>query len=526
MKNPIAKPRDPSSFAIVEPRIENLAREIARLLSLVEFEKEGQPVEVDGFRLRDLSQWRDHQALSALDAVLFISGVCNSHCAFCFEHGVPFARETSFMSEEEVRTRLRHYSPETGVGLFASNRPQMETFLHPKAVEVLEAARQRDKESLFCVTTNGSLLDEATVERIARLQPLIIKFSLNVADEKLHRELMGLGARTRTSLAVPPLLRKHRIPFIGGIVAWPTIPFPAIEETVRTLEENEAYAIRIRLPLSHKYLRDQPNVDWDRHWARVTEFARTLRCRVPLYVEPVQYSTTPIVPRIDGVILRSPADRAGVHTGDVVEAINGEGILTRNESYAILQRCHDSSCSVELLVSRQGQKLQFHLEPQAEATYPYDPKLSFRGQAYGIFHVDDFRLQHLVDVFGMIERYGAKRTLLFTSPLVAPTFELLTRSIPEFAEVRKKVTLYVDTVPESSLGGNYALLDSQFVADIAGAIRRRLESDPDVDLILIPNAFGSVWGIDLYGESYSRLGLEFGIPVELIDWHFPYGRDI
>ena len=39
------------------------------------------------------------------------------------------------------------------------------------------------------------------------------------------------------------------------------------------------------------------------------------------------------------------------------------------------------------------------------------------------------------------------------------------------------------------------------------------------------NAFGSAWGTDLSGESYSRLEMEFGIPVELIDWHFVYGRE-
>ncbi len=516
---------DPESLAVIEPRIRYLAREIRRLLSLVELEKDGQPVEVDGFRLRELSQWCDNQAASALDAILPISGRCNSRCAFCFEQNVPFVRDTSFMDESEAYTRLRHYSPQTGACLFPSNRPEMETFLHPRAVAILQAARQRDEKNLFCITTNGSCLDDATVEQLARLKPLLIKLSLNVADEGLHRELMGLGRRTQTALEAPERLRRHGIAFVGGLVAWPTLSLEAIEETVRFLEQHEAYAIRIRLPLVHRWVREKPDVDWEEHWARVSGFCRTLGCRVPLFVEPTVYSTTPIVARIDGVILNSPAYRAGVQANDVVEAINGQRVLTRNESRAILLHAQQSACGVVLEVNRRGRKLQFRLQPQTQADYPYDPDLPYRGNAYGVFHTDDFRLKHLVDVFGAIDRHRAKKVLLFSSPLVAPVFEMLTRKIPEFVEARKRMTLLVEPLETSRLGGNFTLLEGRFVEDYARTIRRRLQTDPDIDLILIPCGFGSAWGTDPDGESVRRLVLEFGIDVELIDWHFVYGRD-
>lgn len=513
------------SWAVLEPRVRHLARTIRRLLSLVQLEKDGEPVEVDGFRLRDLAQWRDSSAAGALDAIFPFSGRCNSRCVFCSESGLPFARDASFMPEHEVRTRLRHYSPETGACLFPSNRPHMETFLHPRAVEILEMARQRDPGQLFCITTNGSLLEEAVVRRLPGLKPLILKLSLNAADETAHRRLMGLGNRTATAIAAPKRLQRYAVPFIGSLVAWPTLSFETIEETVRLLEEHEAYAIRVRLPTYHKWAREQPRCDMRRHWSRVAEFVRTLACRVPLLVEPTVYSTPAIVPRIDGTILHSPAERAGIRVGDVVEQIDGQSILTRSESDAVLEQRHQSGSTVELLVDRGGQKLQFRLSPQAEATYPYDPALPYRGRAYGIFHVADFRLGYLVEVFDRIRSYGARKVLLFSSPLVAPIFNMLTEKIPELADVRKDVVIHVDTVPDSLVGGNFEVMDGRFVEDIVRAVRRRLKTDPDVDLILIPKAFGSAWGIDLYGESYSRLVLEFGIPVELVNWHIVYGRE-
>jgi pyruvate-formate lyase-activating enzyme len=523
--DPASKPRDRELFAVVEPRIRHLAREIRRLLALVEFEKDGRPVEIDGFRLRDLSRWRDNHAPGALDSIFPFSGRCNSRCAFCSEFGVPFAREESFMTEQEARTRLRHYSPETGVCLFGSTRPHMETFLHPRAIELLKMARHRDSAQLFCLTTNGSLLDEEMVERLTRLGPLMLKLSLNTVDEAQHRRLMGLGGRTSTALRAPQLLRRHGIPYIGSIVAWPTLSLDTLAETIRHLEHHEAYAIRVRLPIIHRWVREQPDCDLERHWESVAEFARSLSCRVPLLVEPGVYSTPAILPLVDGVILNSPADRAGLRAGDVVEAIDGRSVITRNESHAILEQCHQSSSTVELEVDRGGRKLRFQLTPQTEANYPYDPNLRFRGQAYGVFHIVDFRLGYLLEVFDRIERYGAKKALLFSSPLVAPVFDMLTEKIPEFADVREAMTLYVETLTETVLGGNSHLLDGRFVEDFARAIRERLETDPDVDLILIPNAFGSAWGTDLSGESYSRLEMEFGIPVELIDWHFVYGRE-
>jgi len=522
---PTPEASDPESWAVLEPRVRHLAREIRRLLSIVELEKDGKPVEIDGFRLRDLSQWCDNYAAGALDAIFPFSGRCNSRCVFCSESGLPFARDDSFMPEHEVRTRLRHYSPETGACLFPSNRPHMETFLHPRAVEILELARQRDPTQLFCITTNGSFLEEGLIERLPGLKPLMLKLSLNAVDEAVHRRLMGLGGRTSTALGAPQLLRRQGVPFIGSVVAWPTLPFEAIEEAVRLMEENEAYAIRVRLPTYHKWAREQPDCDMDRHWARVVKFVRTLSCRVPLLVEPGVYSTPSIVPRIDGVVMHSPADRAGIRTGDVVEQIDGQQVLTRNESHEILEQRHLSASTVELLVDRGGEKLHFQLSPQKEASYPYDPELPYRGQAYGIFHIVDFHLSYLVELFDRIERYGARKVLLFSSPLVAPVFNMLTEKIPELSDIRKDVVIHVDTVPDSLVGGNFAVMDGRFVEDFIRAIRRRLDTDPDVDLILIPKAFGSAWGFDLYGESYSRLVLEFGIPVELINWHIVYGRE-
>jgi hypothetical protein len=522
--------KDPHSFALVEPRIACMARELQRILSFVDLESDGTPVQIDGFRLRDLSQWQNHVAASALSALRPISGVCNSRCEFCFEYGLPFAREASLMPLGEATTRLKYYSPDTARCLFPSNRPEMETFVHPQALDIIEMARVHDPGVVYWITTNGSYLDEGTVARLSLLKPLVIKLSLNVADPALHRRLMGLGERTEIALQAPRLLRDYRIPFVGGIVAWPTLPPGAIEETVDYLAGFLAYAIRVRLPLVHKWVRVQPDCDLQAHWDHVVDLGRRLRekCQVPLIVEPPIYSMNAIVPEVDGVIVNSPAHQAGVRAGDIVRSINGQAVRTRTESAALLMKSRLNCGPVDLTLGRAGEEVHYRLADPSGAvdTYPYDASAFYRGQSLGILHLQDFRLEYARNVLEVIESYGARNVLLFSSPIVAPLFQALVDGIPEYAERLQRVAIHLATINENTLGGNFNLTDSRFVEDYAQSIRNRLDQGLSVDLVLIPDAFGSPWHTDLTGASVSELEMEFGVPVEVINWHLVYGPDV
>ena len=82
--------KNAESFAIPEPRIRLIAHDLQRILSMVQLEKDGEVVDVDGFRLRDLSKWVTYETNTAMNALTPISSVCNSRCHFCFEENVPY----------------------------------------------------------------------------------------------------------------------------------------------------------------------------------------------------------------------------------------------------------------------------------------------------------------------------------------------------------------------------------------------------------------------------------------------------
>jgi len=523
--------KDPEAFAVTEPRVRYIAHEIQRLLALIDFEFKGQPVRIDGFRLKNLELWTGYSVHTAMNALTPISSVCNSKCQFCFEENVPFKRDRSLMSLAEARTRLKYYSPETGRSLFPSTRFHMEPFIHPRVLDIIEMARKREPDKLFWITSNGSHFTEDVVRRLADFKPIIFKLSLNASDPKTNQELMQTGRRTSIAIESPRLLQKYRLPFMGGIVAWPTLSLDSIRDTVFYLQQFEPYAIRIRLPLAHQWLEHQLDVDFHHHWAKVGEFARSLRpvLSVPLFVEPPIYWINSIVPEIDGVVLHSPAHRAGLRAGDIVRQINGEPVRTRIESEALLDRFHlRRDPSVDITVERERRLISARLtesDPDAD-TYPYSSNVFYRGENYGLFHVEDFRLKYVQEVIDLVEKYGARTVILFSSVIVAPIVETIINAVPEFKSALEGIDLRIEIVDENSFGGNYDVMDSRMIDDFRRALRKRVDEGIRPDLILIPDAFGGPWGMDFRGESVQQLEIEFKAPVERIEWLLVYGREV
>ena len=72
-----------------EPRIELIDTMLKSLLDLVELEYRGEPVRVDGFRLRNLEDWRTADETSLQQNLGSLSTVCNCRCTFCYEDGNP-----------------------------------------------------------------------------------------------------------------------------------------------------------------------------------------------------------------------------------------------------------------------------------------------------------------------------------------------------------------------------------------------------------------------------------------------------
>lgn len=524
-------------YEMVEPRIEALKRELERILSLVELEYMERPVKVDGFRLRDLANWQTDQAQSPLEALGPLSGLCNAKCVFCMERSIPFERDHSFLSPREALTRLRYFNPDNNRCLFPAARPHMETLLNKDAVRILQSAREKNLSELFIITTNGSTLTPETVWELANLKPLLLKLSLNSTAWKIRESLMGLRDELNIAVSSMDLLNDADIPFIGSIVAWPEVEFSELERSIADICVYEPYGVRIRLPLIHKYMPEQPAGNLNDFWRDTCNFINSIKgqFKAPIWIEPVQYGRVPLLPVVDGVILNSPARMAGIMAGDEIMEINGNVLPTRLDIRNFFNSgALDRVANLAVKIRRGEKILEFNLSSYKNTdkytaggpAYPYDPDLGHPGERLGMVFLPDFDLSYLDNILQLIQKHGARKVLLFCSPLTAGTVEHLIEQIPVYHNFFQEKDLWIFTLEQTLMEGNTHFLDSRFVADYENALLKICgEVNDRPDLLLIPDSFGSAWGIDFQGRSVFEIENRTGIPVELIPWHYIYGRE-
>jgi molybdenum cofactor biosynthesis enzyme MoaA len=466
---------------------------------------------------------------NALDALGPIAGRCAARCDFCFEHGVPFPRDESLLCQSEAATRLRHFDKARGLGLFPSARPHMEPFTNPAALAILEACRRADPTQLLVVTTNGFRLDEDAAHRIAALRPVLVKLSLNFVDPATRLRVMGRGSRPDVAIGAADRLRRAGVPFIGSVVLQPNIPRHRLEETIRFLVERDAYGVRVRLPIHHRFMHPEGSAtaDWDEMLAWVERIAASTRC--PVWAEPTQAWLPPLVARVDGVVCGSPAEAAGIRAGDRVCRIGPQPIAFREELRGFLADTAEPCLPLSIHLQRDGATVETTITRThvASARYPYTP-LGHPSERLGLIALPDVSFEQIRAIAQAIVTNNARRTVVFTSPLCTPVVRRLLFEHPAFVDALAGRDVVVADVDEPWMGGNSHLLESRLVADYERAVARLLRNgalEGPPDLLVLPDSFGSDWGIDLQGRSLEELSHRTGVRVARVPWALVYGRE-
>lgn len=507
------------AFARDEPRVELIEAMLKSLLSVVQLEHDGAPVQVDGFRLRDLSQWRTARELSLQENLGSFSTACNCKCAFCYEDGNPkglFEKRPRFVSVAEARTRRRHLHD--GYGLMRESKGFFEPLTNPDFLSLLELIREQEPDHVINVTTNGALLTPEIVARLAELKPVYVNISLISADEAMRRTVMG-DPRAGAAIRAVELLRASEIPFMGTVVPWPAQGLKDIARAIEYLDSCQACVIRISLPgLTHHHPRYQPGVI-EAWWPQVIKRALALRSslRTPILISPHAYVSVSIEPIVEGVVVGSPASKAGVRLGDRIMALDGTQAVSRAHAASLLKRAAEKG-SVALTIERDGSTLTLLLqEPELESdAYPYKPRgyrpLSFPGLTFGLCLPGSFHLQYLKQIHAAIRDRGAKLALVIVSPFYHELVGRLMAGLPLSEGARLQLV-----VPRNEFfGGTVSIGDLWVLDDIARAVRPYLDGFERPDLLVLPDSFLSRWGRDLRGVSYRELESRFNIDTALV----------
>lgn len=527
---------------LTEPRIEAIRRELQDLLSVVQLEVDGMPVEIDGFRLKDMSHWADNST-SLSDIFWHLSSVCNFSCEFCYEKGnpedFPIRNTPRMATRDEVSTRLAHYDPARGTGIFTVRSSINEPFVNKRAIEYLRLMRAACSDELMTFVTNGFYLKREVVEELSQLGPLFFNLSIYSTDDEVRKRVLR-DHRGAASVAAVEHLDEFNVPYMANLVMWPSIPFEDMERTIAFMAEHNATLLRVCLGGYSRYLKgDFERFELDEYWPKVVAAVEELRgrYRIPLLVEPNSYVRPDAEALVDGVIRDSPSDLAGVRRGDRVVTVDGVRVLSRMHLLSLLRKKsqlpqyrapglpkgsnegrRQADTRVRLEIARADKTFEVTIDrydPRSMATHPYAEIADFNDFVHGLIVTDGLRYSSLKAARALMAKHDARRVLLLTSPLIRPVVDHMLGQVDAFAGFEVDIR-----VPRNDyFGGTINIGDLMVVEDFVTAIREYVEeSGKHPDLVLLPASpfASSPWMRDLTGRPWTDIERLTGLKVDLI----------
>ena len=518
----------PHNAELYEPRIPHIKKVLESLLSVITLESNGEPVKVDGFRLKDLNQWLVPSAGDPAEVFDHLATRCDCDCSFCYLRGNPPSlalEQPERKSEEEwqeARTRLKYFSPRGKRSLFPTLGSPYEVLSHPRALELLRELR-RKTDRPFRFSTNGNRLTPGFIRELSSLKPLYLYLSLNSSSPARRKEVMGAG-NPEVAIRSLPLLREQGIPFGVIIVPWPNPSkeemLSDLRETVRYADRHDAHLVEVSLPGFSRYFSPHPPFDREDVWSAVVAEIRALRQKAacPLLIKPSLYEETRQgkrfnLPVLIGVVKNSPAALSGLTPGDLLLSVAGLKVSSRPQARDLLHLHHQNRTpALSLSVQRGREILEVNLLPRPHG-YPYAPETDHHWGM--IFMGSGFRPSFLEDLKALISKHRAKKVLFLSSTLVKPVFLQMLQESSLFGGVQIQVE-----VPENRyFGGNICMGDLLVVQDFIEAIRKYLRKNPPPDLVVIPSSPFSLgqWRRDLEGRAFVEIERSAGLPVALLD---------
>ncbi|MFC1716280.1 radical SAM protein [Candidatus Poribacteria bacterium] len=522
------------SYARNEPRIDLIKKSLERFTSFGTFHSDGTVLPVDGFRLHELKNWANYSATNLQLNVGSISSYCNCDCEFCYEkstRGADLPWRRMMLSMQESATRVRYYSTEKRRGLVTATNFTLEPFTNPRCMDIIELIHDADPKSWITLFTNGALLTEEVVSRLAEAQPLIIVMSLNASTPEMWLRSMGGKSLDSAEAAfrAMKLLRDYEVPTVGSYVPWPSKPISDLMDAVRYMDEMDVVRARVPIPTFTRFHPIEPPFDPDTYWPELLDAVRLIRqeVRVPVGVMPAHYEVKTMSPLVYGVIKNSPAEEAGIRFGDIITAIDGQEVFTIPETRGVLGRRamkNDTITSTTFTVYRDDNLLNVTIPHPSDGNklgYPYRAFARWghtrHSNSLGIHFSDGFRLTYIAKLAEICQEFRGKKILLFASQLMEPHFRQALEMVAGMDEVLDSVELYVGKPLPAFFGGSVVIGDLWVVSDLISYTKEWMNSTEMVpDVVVVPSSFLSIGKRDLLGYSYVEFERELDIELRLI----------
>jgi pyruvate-formate lyase-activating enzyme len=430
--------------------------------------------------------------------ILPVTSACNSRCLFCSHLQNPPGIEVYSLPRlraDELLDLAGFLQPgkKIVIGESVTRIMEGEPFLHPELLIILTGLRRHFPETTIQITTNGMTLTPEIVAELAYLGGIELIVSLNSVTAEGRRMLMGDNEPQNVLRGIAAMQEKG-IPFTGSIVAMPHLAgWEDLHKTIDYLMASGATTIRVFMPGYTHYTRPEwiPPTNLEGELQQLVAAARA-GSRVPLFLEPP--GLTDLTPEIIGVIDGSPAWKAGLVAGDIINTVAGEPVFSRADAF---QR---TLAAKEPVLTCERGKTQFSvtLAKRAEQSPGFVLEYDLEPGAFSWFQE---RLQRLVSSWAVVT----------TSRLGAPVLEA---ALAGMSSVLPPVKLVV--AENRVFGGNIGSAGLLLVEDIIAALQPIISSRNLPDRVFVPGLAFDYWGRDLRGCSYLELQAALGVPVEIV----------
>ncbi len=466
-----------NAVRFTEPRIIMIKKQLEAILGLYSLFKGEKPIEVSGFRLK-LNYWHTSPRTTLLENLGSLTSLCNCNCKICYLKGNPFW-EPFMLDVKTAKLRIDHYSIESGKGLFLTTYEYGEPFLNSNFIEILKMARKKCPDEVFYpIITNGTYLSSETVRQLSELRPLILDVSLNTVNP-FHRLYFMRDKKPNKAIHGVKLLKLYQIPFRGTIIAWPEISLKEVETTIRYLDENDAQLIAIYPPgYTRFHFSEYDTKQMENHWKRLSDFFLRIRENIetPILFSPNSYWNKELRAVVDGVVKNSPAKLASVRLGDIICAVNGVQVysreIARNELRWPTNNIGPNVREISVIRNNKIATYQLKESQKEDDRYPYKPA-NFPVDdtiPFGIIMVETIRLSYIKEIRDILEQYNPNRALLFVSRLIKPQLNNIMKYLAVNAKFNR-VKIKLKMMRNIYWGGNIMLGDLMMVEDFVTIIK-------------------------------------------------------
>jgi len=514
---------DIKNVMLTEPRIVSIRNELLALMEIINFEKNNEAIDITYFRLRNIEQWADYPT-SISEIFWSLSSLCNFNCEFCYEKGNPsdclMKKTYRKMSKLEIDTRLKYYDTQKGLGIFPIRGAINEPFHNKNALYCLKKMREKTSNELITFVTNGSLLDQKTIDELKKISPVFFNLSIYSCDPMVRKKVLKDNRKDINAVKAIEYMNKIELPYSSNIIMWPSISLEDMRKTLDFLDKNKCTIARVCLGAYSRYLKHPyQNFEIYKYWENVIDEVNRIKknYRIPILIEPNSYVEKDNVPRIAGVIYGSPAFQYHLRSDDEILAINNVTMHSKMQLISSLKKLSQSQKKVVLRLKIKRDNIIIPIDMDiSNIEYPYKQISKYNDFPFGFVITDTLKYKTLIDVRNIIKKYSKQKALIITSKLMKPILNYMV----EKSKVFNYISYDIIAAKNNYFGGTITAGDLLVARDFIDCIKKYLDKYPNtIDLIIIPESpfYISQWKKDLRGEPITVIERETGIPVKPVE---------